>query len=83
MLPLSINPPSSPEGHPLPVITAVPRTVELSDGVVNSVHADSVRICPSKKKVIYDSCVTRVTTGSLRGPADAVQAGDLGRLPAQ
>ena len=50
MLPLSINPPSSPEGRPLPVITAVPRTVELSDGVVNSVHADCVGICASKRK---------------------------------
>jgi hypothetical protein len=49
MLPLSINPPASPEGLPLPAITAVPRTVELSDGVVNSVHADRMRICASKR----------------------------------
>ena len=83
MLPLSINPPSSPEGCPLPVITAVPRTVELSDGVVNSVHADSVLICASSSRLVYDSCVTRVTTGSLHRPAGVSRVGDLGRLPAQ
>ena len=60
---------------------AVPRTVELSDGVVNSVDADDLDICARHPKSFMTVASPESRRAHGTGPTGAVQIGDPGRLP--